>query len=424
MDKFEKIIKDSVQGYEAPYNPDAWKSLNKKLGPSKATITKWIATSAAAITLLAISYNYIGTENEINENNIIAKEIIDNSINNTNKDKGLNTETEKINTKEKNTKADSNSPITDEKVIENSTPKNSQVNNEVRIAESESNIDTGVRPLPELTVYIEEENTINSSNTIIYNAGVNINGTEKCLTEEFVITPSAPKQKVIYEWDLGDGTITTGDVVNHSYKSAGTYSVQLTLKDLNTRKVVKSSKSIDVTVLSAPQTIFTYESSNGIVPQTTFKNETRHISSIQWEIVGLKASTRPEFTYSFKRKGDFVVKLTTTAENGCSNTDTKVIKVEKDYNLLAPTVFSPNDDYLNDNFIPKALPLIDLPFTMVIYDRQGNLVYQTTDANQPWDGLYTKDGIPAPNGIYVWAVQLTNESGEIEIFQDQVIIAR
>ena len=62
MDKFEKLIKDSVQGYEAPYNPDAWKSLNKKLGPSKGTITKWIVGSAAAIALIAVSYNFMTTE--------------------------------------------------------------------------------------------------------------------------------------------------------------------------------------------------------------------------------------------------------------------------------------------------------------------------------------------------------------------------
>jgi hypothetical protein len=62
MDKFEKLIKDSIQGHEASYSADAWKSLNKKLGPSKAAVTKWIAGSAAVIALLVVSYNYSQTD--------------------------------------------------------------------------------------------------------------------------------------------------------------------------------------------------------------------------------------------------------------------------------------------------------------------------------------------------------------------------
>ena len=102
----------------------------------------------------------------------------------------------------------------------------------------------------------------------------------------------------------------------------------------------------------------------------------------------------------------------------------QIYAIEKDYNLLAPTAFSPNEDNLNDFFIPKALPVLNLPFTMTIYDRQGKMVYQTSDANQPWNGLCTKDQVPAPDGVYIWVVQLTTESGEVELYQDQVTIAK
>lgn len=429
MDKFEKLIQDSVQGYEAPYNPDAWKSLNKKLGPSKAAITKWLVGSAAAITLIAVSYNYLNTEaNTLDKNTIIAEDssVQDNLIIS---DKVQNSDNKTVETTPNNqnikpeTNTNKNVTNTEDSHTEsNPTSEKEDKSNDFNI-ESQPNVIFPDNSLVELNTNQEEDNNI-VTNSVVYNAGVKINGIEKCLSEEFTFTPSVPKQKAIYEWNLGDGTITTGSVINHKYNTSGTYTVQLTLKDLKTKKVIKTSESIDVTVLSIPQTDFVFEESNGVIPETSFQNKTQDITSTQWEIVGLYSSTRDEFSYSFRHQGDYVVNLTTTQDNGCSNTSTKIISVENDYNLLAPTAFSPNDDYLNDDFMPKALPLLDLPFTMTIYDRQGKMVYQTSDANQPWDGLYTKDGIPAPNGVYIWVVQLTNENGEIEIYQNQITIAR
>lgn len=427
MDKFEKLIKDSVQGYEAPYNPDAWKSLNKKLGPSKATISKWIIGSAAAIAVLAVSYNYMASENNSIENNsiiaednsyadnVVISDKVQNSVNDINKtnSNNLNTENKSNPTNQTNFNNEG----------ENTGANESESNTDFNV-EAQPNVVFPDNSLVEIETSSEEEENNITPETVEFNAGVIINGVEKCLNEQFTFLPSVPKQKAIYEWDLGDGTITTGGVINHTYKSSGIYSVQLTLKDLKSKKVIKTSKAIDVTVLSIPQTNFVFEEIDGIIPETHFKNKTQNANSIQWEIVGLHSSTRNEFNYSFKRKGDYVVNLTTTQENGCQNTATKVIKVENDYNLLAPTAFSPNDDYLNDDFMPKALPLLDLPFTMTIYDRQGKMVYQTSDSNQPWDGLYTKDGVPAPSGVYIWVVQLTNENGEVEMYQNQITIAR
>jgi len=428
MDKFEKLIKDSVQGYEAPYNPDAWKSLNKKLGPSKGTITKWILGSAAVITILAVSYNYLSTgENSIQKSSILADDtnkqnnVVDNKVQindaTTHSDNSNSTINSNNNTNDLTENIDNQTS--------NKTEENTTNNNDFTV-EVQPNIDTqnsGFNTI-ETNPKDEQVNVNNSNSKPEFKAGVAVNKTIQCLGESFSFTPTVPKQKVIYEWDLGDGTVKYGGVIYHTYTSAGTYTIQLTLKDRKTNKIVKQSETIDVTVLSVPQTSFVYEESNGIVPETYFRNETQQIKSTQWNIVGFYASSRNEFYYSFKQKGEYVVKLTTIAENGCSNTATKIITIEKDYNLLAPTAFTPNDDFLNDKFIPKALPLLNLPFTMTIYDRQGKLVYQTTDANQPWDGLYTKDGIPAPNGVYVWVVQLTNENGEIEIYQDQVTITR
>ena len=66
-DSFEQMMKDSTSGYEAPFNPSAWEAVSSQLGPANST-WKWIGGSAAVIALVAgISYFADTTEttNEI-----------------------------------------------------------------------------------------------------------------------------------------------------------------------------------------------------------------------------------------------------------------------------------------------------------------------------------------------------------------------
>ncbi len=425
MNKFEKNIKDAVEGYEVPFSAEAWQSLNKAMGPSKATLLKWVASSAAFLTLAIVGYTYFDQPTPIIKDQLVVETIqnkeskefikkVENSIYDTeghlvNENKVVTESDFKLISKENtptelNTKELNRTEFTTEfntTNIEHLTPN--EVANIALLTEVETEQSITLRTLKAIVI---------TSNTT------------QCLSNEFTFRADTPKQNAIYEWHLGDGTIMASNVANHIYSSAGNYSVELVLRDLKTKEIIKTSPSVEITVLEEPNTSFTYEESISIEPFTYFKNTTTTYKTLLWEIEDLKTSTIEEFDYSFKHKGRFTVNLTATNENGCSTTTSQVLKIEQDYNLLAPTAFSPNGDNLNDDFMPKALPLMELPFTLTIYDRQGKLVYQTSDSSQPWDGLYTQDGIPAPNGVYVWVCQLTKENGEPEVYQSQIIIAK
>lgn len=425
MNKFEKNIKDAVEGYEAPYSAEAWQSLNKAMGPSKAMLLKWVASSAAILTLAIIGYTYFDQPDAIITEELVA-ETIDNKDSKAFIKKVENSIYDadgKIINKEQPTEDTELNLIAEHTA---STEPNTVEPNTVKpIIETQSNVEL---PVPNETVNnitSTDDNTTNpANNNVVFKASVIASNTTQCISNAFTFTPSVPKQNAIYEWHLGDGTITTASIVNHNYEVAGHYSVELVLRDIKTNEVIITSAPIEVTVLEAPITSFSDEQSVTIEPITYFKNTTPNYKSLVWEIENLKTSTLENFEYSFKNKGRFTVNLTATNENGCSTKTSKVITIEKDYNLLAPTAFSPNGDNLNDDFMPKALPLMQLPFTLTIYDRQGKLVYQTTDSSQPWDGINTQDGMPATSGVYVWVCQLTKENGETEIYQNQIIIAK
>jgi gliding motility-associated-like protein len=94
---------------------------------------------------------------------------------------------------------------------------------------------------------------------------------------------------------------------------------------------------------------------------------------------------------------------TVIAANGCGR-DTLTATVDFTAcgcQLNLPNAFTPNGDGRNDNFRP--LHVCDLTdFEMNIYDRYGDLVFRSLNADEAWDGTYR--GIKAPGGTYVWMV--------------------
>jgi len=426
MNKFEKNIKDAVKGYEAPYSAEAWQSLNKAMGPSKATLLKWIASSAVLLTLAIVGYAYFNQPETFIKDDLIAGTI-------------QNKESKKFIRNVENSVYDKDGHL----IKENQIPKDSDFKlieeNTITVPTEINTAELNVIESPEEILNTSEELTSNEVEYIAiidevkteeittlhhYKVRIVSPNTTQCLSNVFKFKADMPNQKALYEWHLGDGTIVTAGHVNHIYKKAGNYSVELVFLDLKTREIITTSPSVEITVLEEPKTSFTYEHLSGIEPSTYFTNTTPNTNNLLWEIENLKSSSLENFEYSFKHKGRFTVNLTATNENGCSTKTSQSITIEQNYTLLAPTAFTPNGDNMNDDFMPKALLLKELPFTLTIYDRQGKLVYQTTDSSQPWDGLYKSDGVPAPNGVYVWVCQLTKENGETEIYQSQIVIAK
>jgi len=84
--------------------------------------------------------------------------------------------------------------------------------------------------------------------------------------------------------------------------------------------------------------------------------------------------------------------------NECAVSDSvQVIQYLEEVNL--PNAFTPNKDGFNDLFKVVAMnPLFN--FDLQIYDRNGMLVYKSSDPSQGWDGSYK--GKPCPISTYVW----------------------
>jgi len=84
------------------------------------------------------------------------------------------------------------------------------------------------------------------------------------------------------------------------------------------------------------------------------------------------------------------------------------IAVEKPLTLYAPNAFSPDGDGVNDFFSIKGQGAEN--FSLEVYNRWGQMVYQSDDLNEQWNGEYR--GSQVPMGTYVYQVKAINVSGD------------
>ena len=122
-----------------------------------------------------------------------------------------------------------------------------------------------------------------------------------------------------------------------------------------------------------------------------------------------------------------VYTLSVTDINGCSASDSIQVSVLPSDFIFFPNVFSPNDDGHNDYFgifaNPDKVQSIDL---LRIYDRWGNLVYETqsapiNDLNKGWNGAF--NGKVLPPGVYVWQAAVRLQDGTVIQKSGDVTIA-
>ncbi len=89
--------------------------------------------------------------------------------------------------------------------------------------------------------------------------------------------------------------------------------------------------------------------------------------------------------------------ITVVDDAGCSISDSLIVRVSSP-ELLIPTAFSPNGDGVNDVF--RALNKNLTKYNLQVYDRWGEMIFETSDPSEGWDGVY--QGINQPLGVYVW----------------------
>ncbi len=109
--------------------------------------------------------------------------------------------------------------------------------------------------------------------------------------------------------------------------------------------------------------------------------------------------------HTYATSGDYVVTLYVENAGGCSVTHEVPICLSIPNDILMPTAFTPNGDGVNDVFKPEAFDVDE--FSMKIYDRWGNLLFETDDPDKGWNGKVDFDHKEI--GVYTYVATYFNE---------------
>ncbi|MEO6546522.1 MAG: gliding motility-associated C-terminal domain-containing protein [Ferruginibacter sp.] len=141
----------------------------------------------------------------------------------------------------------------------------------------------------------------------------------------------------------------------------------------------------------------------------TIDQSTGPVVSWNWAFGNGKTSTLKnppgQFYPSNNIASDIPIRLVVKNNIGCADTSINIIHVVGNCYIAIPKGFSPNSDGLNDFLYPtNAYKARDLVFR--VYNRVGQLLFETKDWTQKWDGTFK--GQPQDPGAYVWILTYTN----------------
>lgn len=231
-------------------------------------------------------------------------------------------------------------------------------------------------------------------------------GGEVVFTVENAPDPSEVKGLL---WNFGDGSFSVERTPTHVFTKPGRYEVTLSYST-SKGSLIQKPVSDPIVIHEVPKASFMNLAMGGEpdkVPYVHFEPKSPGATSFHWDFGDGHTSKDRVATHVYKKKGTYTVSLVVANAIGCTDRTERTVKIDEDYNLLAPAAFSPNGDGVDDNFMPDALTMLNLRFHLRIHDPEnGQLLFETNDPKRPWNGRVHGRGEACPVGNYLWVVEM------------------
>lgn len=154
-----------------------------------------------------------------------------------------------------------------------------------------------------------------------------------------------------------------------------------------------------------------------------FTNTSIGATNYEWNFGDGQQSiiTHPAITYD--SDGNYIVTLIAeNADNGCSDTISKVIEVKPEFFFYVPNAFTPDGDEFNNTFHAVGVGVAEHSYSMQIFNRWGEQIFETNTVLGEWDGTY-KGRLVEP-GIYTYKIIVYNLRDEVKQIYGHVNLLR
>lgn len=237
---------------------------------------------------------------------------------------------------------------------------------------------------------------------------------EKCVpgTFEFTHTSGNASEIATTYWEFDDNEthfhLELGDdPTTWTYPYVGTYDVAMTVTSIYGCVYTDTMFNI-VSVIDNPTANFGFS----LNPASIFETEGIQLQDkssfdvIDWQYyspgsVPMSSNDpNPIFDFPDGIEGEYPIMLIVTTELGCTDTVTLFMHIISDVNLFAPNSFTPDGDEFNQSWFVHVTGVDIFDFDLFIFDRWGEIVWESHDPSVGWDGTY--HGKIVETGTYTW----------------------
>jgi gliding motility-associated-like protein len=243
-------------------------------------------------------------------------------------------------------------------------------------------------------------------------------------TERKGINPSL----LTYGWYVNANSISNSNSsVPYLFSTQGKYQVTLSITNVQGKKQCNGTITQTVNVYPKPSVVFNtdplYKTTVALpkfktintssVSQNPFVTNMKH--NWTWGKsykIGTDTLKNSNIVFG-KDTGTYWIKLVVTTDKGCKDSSMKKVVIGPDIIIFVPDAFTPDNSGPNENNTFKPYVINNKTYQMLIFNRWGEKMFETTDLSRGWDGNYL--GKPAQDGVYVYKMIVT--SLEDKVFQ-------
>lgn len=229
---------------------------------------------------------------------------------------------------------------------------------------------------------------------------------------------------MIFLWNFGDGSFSTEAYPSHVYEDEGVFDVTLSVRSQGAGIIKTRTIESLIEVHPLPKALFDWTMPRNAVNSSVevkLNDKTIDANSSTWVVDGAISENS---TPVFKVPGKYELNLIASNQFGCQDHTTKVIEFGNRNSLNAPARFSPNNDGRYDTFMPFGLEGLSEKWELVISDKNGGIVFSTTDFNTPWQGDLLNGDLVPDGQSFNWTVVCYSHSGKQRLYSDIIEVER
>lgn len=221
--------------------------------------------------------------------------------------------------------------------------------------------------------------------------------------------------QVIYNWDFGDGILSNDSNAVYTYANPGTYDLNLTIYFIEgCTDTITVSYTDFITVYPSPTSSFVADPTNATIYTSNIEitdlaaDPTDDILTSMGD--GSIYYNQAQFNHSYTDTGWFEVEHVVINTFDCPDTSKATIRINPETLIFVPNAFTPDGDGKNEIFFATAVGIKE--FSFKIFNRWGEVLFETTDPSTGWDGMHP-NGKEAIQGVYTWTVFAKGQSDKL-----------